>query len=88
MIIGDGSPVLVVEAELDALLLHQEAGDLVTAAALGKAQTRPDHQAADQLSKAGLILVGLEADQAGAREAWRWWNEHYSQAHRWPPDIV
>ena len=86
MIIGDGNPVaVVVESELDALLLHQEAGDLVNVVSLGNAQTRPDQQAADLLNQSRLILVALDADQAGATESWRWWKDHYPQAHRWPP---
>jgi len=86
MLIGDGHPVAVlVESELDALLLHQEAGDLVTVVALGNAQTRPDQEAADLLQQSRLILVALDADPAGAKEAWRWWQDHYRQARRWPP---
>lgn len=86
MILGGGNPVAVlVESELDGLLLQQEAGDLVNVVALGNAQTRPDHQAADLLSQSRLILVALDADLAGAKEAWRWWKDHYAQAHRWPP---
>lgn len=86
MIVGDENPVaLVVESELDAMLLQQEAGDLVSVGALGNAQTRPDQQAADLLSQSRLILVALDADRAGAQEAWRWWKDHYHQAHRWPP---
>jgi DNA primase len=86
MILGRDQPLsILVESELDALLLHQEAGDLVNVVSLGNAQTRPDHEAADLLQKSRLILVALDADQAGAKESWQWWREHYPQAHRWPP---
>lgn len=86
LLIADGRPVaVVVESELDAMLLHQEAGDLVNLVSLGNAQTRPDRDAADLLKQTRLILVGLDADQAGATESWRWWKTHYPQAHRWPP---
>jgi hypothetical protein len=72
------------ESELDALLLHQEAGDLVNVISLGNAQSRPDQGAAETLNQSQLILVSLDADQAGATESWRWWKEHYPQARRWP----
>lgn len=87
MILGTDKPFTVlVESELDSLLLHQMAGDLVNVIALGNAQTRPDQQTAGLLNQSKLILVALDADQAGAAESWGWWKkEHYPQAHRWPP---
>ncbi|MCG2772583.1 MAG: toprim domain-containing protein [Desulfobacterales bacterium] len=87
MILSTDKPsTLLVESELDSLLLHQMAGDLVNVIALGNAQTRPDQQIADLLNQSKLILVALDADQAGAAESWGWWKkEHYPQAHRWPP---
>jgi hypothetical protein len=85
MVLGTVRSVSVlVESELDALLLHQEAGDLVNVISLGNAQTRPDQGAAEILNQSQLILVSLDADRAGAAESWRWWKEHYLQAHRWP----
>lgn len=82
-----GPPVvlMVVESELDALLLHQEAGDLAGIVALGNAQARPDRETAEMLKQARLILVALDADRTGAKEAWGWWTNHYCQARRWPP---
>lgn len=86
MLLGNRGPVaVVVESELDAMLLHQEAADLVNVVALGNAQARPDQEAADLLRQSRLIIVGLDADRAGAKEAWCWWPAHYPQAHRWPP---
>jgi DNA primase len=86
MVLGtDKSFSIIVESELDALLLQQEAGDLLNIISLGNAQTRPDQGAAEILNRSHLILVALDADQAGAVESWRWWRDHYPQAHRWPP---
>lgn len=86
MILGNNRPVSVlVESELDAILLHQEAGDLVNVVSLGNAQTRPDQEAADLLKQSRLILVALDSDNAGAKESWQWWRAHYPQARRWPP---
>lgn len=75
---------LVVESELDAVLLHQEAGDLVTVIALGSASSRPDQESAAILGRAKTILVALDSDEAGAREAWRWWKSRFPNAVRWP----
>lgn len=76
---------VLVESELDAILLSQQAGDLVGVIALGNAQARPDKEAMAALSKCKLILVALDADNAGAKEAWKWWDKHFSTARRWPP---
>ena len=73
------------KSELDAILLIQEAGGLVGVIALGNAQARPDKEAMAALSKCKLILVALDADNAGAKEAWQWWTKHFSTARRWPP---
>jgi DNA primase len=86
MLMGDGKLVaVVVESELDAMLLYQEVGKLVNLVCIGNAQTRPDAGTADLLKQSRLILVALDADQAGATESWRWWMNQYPQARRWPP---
>jgi hypothetical protein len=86
MLLGAGHPVaVVVESELDAMLVHQEAGNLADVVCLGNVSARPDHQAADVLKQSRLILVAFDADKAGAKEAWSWWPDHYPQVHRWPP---
>jgi DNA primase len=85
MVLGiDKSVSVLVESELDGLLLHQEAGDLVNIISLGNAQSRPDQVAAEILNQSQLILVSLDTDKAGATESWQWWQKHYPQAHRWP----
>ncbi len=77
--------LIVVESELDAILIHQEAADLCGALALGSASARPDSEITEALKTRSLILVSLDSDEAGAKEAWRWWAEHFHQAKRWPP---
>jgi len=81
----DRNIVVVVESELDAFLLFQEAGDQVGVVALGNAQARPDKATLEVLSNCKLILVALDADDAGSVEAWGWWKKHFTQAERWPP---
>ncbi len=76
--------VMVVESELDAILLHQEAGDLVQVIALGSASARPDQEAVRILRDAETILLSLDNDAAGAKESWRWWKEHFPNSRRWP----
>ena len=88
MVLGkDSQAMVVVESELDGLLLHQEAGDLVGVVVLGSVSIRPDRKAFEILFRAEIILVALDSDDAGAREAWGWWQAHFPRARRWPvPD--
>ncbi len=86
MVFGSNRRILlVIESELDAMLLLQEAGSLARILSLGNAQTRPDEAAAQVLQEADLIFLSLDADDAGAKESWRWWAEHFERARRWPP---
>lgn len=80
---GEGKPVVVVEGELDAILVAQEARDIVAAVALRTAKAKPDAEAHDILKAAPLILVATDADEAGAT-AFPWWRETYPKAVRWP----
>lgn len=82
---GGKKGTVVVESELDALLINQEAGDLATTIALGSAQMRPDLEAVEVLKNSECILVSLDADKAGAKESWGWWRKNFKQAERWPP---
>jgi hypothetical protein len=88
-----GLPAALMESELDALLVHQEAPDLCSAVALGSAGNRP-HAAAERLLRAAhVILVSLDFDtpdskgrRAGAAAS-RWWIEQFPQSKRWPPAV-
>ena len=80
---ADKKIFIVVESELDGLLVHQSAGDVVGVVAMGSAQARPDASLDKRLRNADLILNSLDADEAGAKEAWRfWWQTYHSD--RWP----
>lgn len=86
IVLGDNHKVyVIVESELDAILLHQEIGDMASVISLGNAQSRPDKVTAEILRGADLILVALDGDDPGAREAWLWWPQHFQQARRHPP---
>ncbi len=84
MVLGSKPVAVVVEAELDAILLNQEARDLVSSVALGSANIRPDTKTAKMLNAAKHIILSLDADRAGAKESWRFWTENFSNADRWP----
>lgn len=77
----DRQAFVVVEAELDALAIHQAAGDLVSAVAVGSSSAKPDAATHERLQRACKILVALDLDEAGER-AWKWWRR-YPKAVRW-----
>lgn len=83
---GQGA-VVVVETELDACMLHALAGDLVHALALGTCNVR--HLPArlfERLKESLVILVALDADEAGA-QGWPRWQETFPAARRWPVPV-
>ncbi|MBM4275392.1 MAG: zinc-binding protein [Deltaproteobacteria bacterium] len=86
MVLGDAAAVVVVEAELDALLLYQEAGDLATMIATGSAQFKPSAEAFARLKKAPAVLVALDAEQSGY-EAWKWWRDNLSNTRFCPVPV-
>jgi DNA primase len=83
---GLGMKVLsVIESELDGFLIWQEAGDLSGVIALGSVTTRPDRITHEALTRASVILVCLDYDEAGARESWHFWpNTYREKVKRWP----
>ena len=75
----------VVESELDALLLAQEAGHLVNVVAMGSASYRPDAETWAKLQEASRVLISLDFDEAGNKAACRWWETHLQgKAKVWP----
>lgn len=84
MIIGSGGYFLIIESELDAILISQEAGDLAGVIALGSADVRPYKGLFEILNKAEKVLVSLDSDKAGGRSAFKWWLGQFPNAVRWP----
>ena len=78
-----GLPVVLVESVLDAVLIWQEARDLVAAVALTGSTKKPDAQTTDFLRNAPGILWALDFDEAG-RKASAWWREHFPGMRTWP----
>jgi DNA primase len=60
---------VITEGEFDAVLLHQEAGDLVGVATFGSADARMHTQAILRLLPLHRILLVLDADAAGTAGA-------------------
>ena len=79
-------PIMIVESEFDAMLVHQIAGDLVVCMALGGASKRPDVEAHTILINAPMILFSLDVDSAGA-VAYQWWRKVYPHLKLWLPPI-
>lgn len=84
MILGSDRKIwIIVESELDAMLVYQEAGDLIGVIALGSAQARPNVETDRLLRSAESILCALDTDPSGAKQAWSFWKINY-QVKRWP----
>ncbi len=79
-------PAMLVESELDALLLLQEAGDLVTPLATCGTQGARHLYWQLMLATPRQVLISTDADGAGDRAA-DWWLAHLPTARRWRPVI-
>lgn len=74
----------VVEAELDAMLIHHVTGGVIGALALRSNRTKPDAAAHVLLQRAQRICLALDYDEAGA-DALPWWFQTYGNpCRRWP----
>jgi len=77
--LGGHRTVVICEAELDALLLWQEAGDFVDVVALGSKVTRPPLTWLMRLVGATTWLLALDCD---ADDAAAWWGEFSARVRR------
>ena len=76
-------PIVIVEAELDAMLVHQLSRDICCCVALGGASNRPDAVLHSMLLKATRILYALDFDEAG-KKAYKFWQSTYIHLTPWP----
>ncbi len=75
---------VIIETERDAAMVWQHTHPLrIGVMGTGSASARPDAAATAILSRASLILLALDSDQAGAW-ARGWWEEHFPASRRWP----
>jgi DNA primase len=77
---------VVVESDLDAYLVAQEAGDLVGVVCPGSCSVRPDAAAAKVLRDSLHILNAMDFDKAGAL-SWPWWKQNFKNCERWPVPV-
>ena len=75
-------PIVILESELDAMLVQQEAGNLCSTLALGGATKKPDLDTHQSLIKSPLILFSLDYDEAGIK-AFKWWKKQYKNLFIW-----
>lgn len=78
-----GKPIVLVEAELDAMLIQQCAGDLCCSVALGGVSNRPDTVLDSILRKSSIIMFALDFDEAG-KKAFQFWKSTYLHLFPWP----
>jgi DNA primase len=81
---GDPSkPIIIVESELDAILIQQEAAYLVCSIALGGVSKKPDVELHELLKRVPLILLSLDFDEPGKKH-YSFWIKHYPNLRSWP----
>lgn len=81
---GDNiSNLIVVESELDAALLAQESGGILAAVSTGSATNRPDLKSFEILSRADLLIISLDNDDAGGKAGVNFWPDTFSNARSW-----
>lgn len=87
MILGPGAKAFVIiEAELDAILVHYLAGDLVGAISQGNSSAKPDMASFSCLQDCLSVLVALDSDESGIAES-LWWLKQFPQAERHPVPV-
>lgn len=91
----DAKAWFIVEAELDAIAIHAQAGDLTGAMAMGNSTAHPTAGAYELLRDSLWIGNALDYDatekngkyeNAGGSAA-TWWKKQFSQAERWPVPV-
>ncbi len=78
-----GKPVVLVEAELDAILIQRFTADLCCCVALGGVSIRPDATIDQIIRQAHTILYALDFDEPG-KKAFRFWKSTYAHVSPWP----
>ena len=86
-ILGSIPIVYIVESELDAFLIKQEAGDLVTVAAMGSAQNKPCADTVNFFKTALALFIALDTDDRAGYLGAAWWCNQFSRAVRWPVPV-
>lgn len=75
--------IIIVEAELDAMLIQQFASDICCCMAIGGAGKKPDRDSDQLLRKASRLVFALDFDDAG-KNAYKFWKSTYANLRAWP----
>lgn len=67
-----GPPAVICEGEFDAMLAHQEAGDVAHAFTVGGSSQEPHATALEALEGCSRWLLAFDHDEAGAKATIRW----------------
>ena len=87
---------VIIEAELDAIMIDEQAGDITGAMAMGNSTAKPTDQAFKLLTDCLHISNALDCDakvsESGKYEnaggvGWLWWPKHFPQVERWPVPV-
>ncbi len=78
-------PCMMVESELCALSVQQEAGDIINCVATGSTPKGRNSKLASDLVAASCILQSFDADEAGDEAAEYWLQRFKEKAMRWRP---
>lgn len=85
---GPHTALVIVETELDAMLIAQEARDLVSVLAIGSALSKPkDPEAVALVKRAAWIGLAQDRDRAG-EQAVAWWRSVYPDSRDIRPPNV
>ncbi len=82
--LSPGKPAMILEGEIDALTVQQQAGDLIAAVATGSTHAARRTKWLARLSLAQGVLVGYDSDEAGEAAA-GYWVDSLENAKRWRP---
>jgi DNA primase len=82
--LGYGRPVVLVEGEIDALSVAQEAGHDVSVVATGSTEGSRITRWLATLATRDMVLVAFDAEEKGDKAA-QWWLDRLENAHRLRP---
>lgn len=83
-LLGYDRPVVLVEGEIDALSIAQEAGHEVSPVATGSTEGSHTARWIAAIARKDLVLVAFDAEDKGDRAA-QWWIDRLENAHRLRP---
>ena len=83
-LLSEEKPAMLLESDLDALQVHQEAGDLISPVATEGTNGARHLYWIGHLATPRFVMVSYDADEAGD-QAGEWWQAHLPHTWRWRP---